>query len=182
MSAYQGMRWFKCDLHLHTPADSKYWVGDPMTPGQEPRAAREFAEACCHEGLEVIGITDHQFLSKDFIPYLKDAFDEIEKTRGHRVTVFPGFEFETDVGKGILVLCLFAPDTNLDHIDHMLTECGVGMPRIQNGQPVKSNKRLSDILGIVQKQSHQGGWGGVVIIPHIFENSLFDNDRLRNCP
>jgi len=22
---YQGMRWYKCDLHLHTPDDARHW-------------------------------------------------------------------------------------------------------------------------------------------------------------
>ncbi|MBF0614409.1 MAG: AAA family ATPase [Magnetococcales bacterium] len=178
MSEYLGMRWFKCDLHVHTPADPQHWQGSPIVPGQESQNATAFAEACHRTGLDVIAVTDHNFLSKDFLPYLKDALAEIEHKHGHKITLFPGFEFEADVGKGMHVLCLFEPDTNLLTIDHILTECGVYHPRIQNGRLQKSVKRLPEILGIIQKGNEQSGWRGIVIVPHVFENSLFDNDRI----
>ncbi|MBF0271493.1 MAG: AAA family ATPase [Magnetococcales bacterium] len=178
MNEYQGMRWFKCDLHVHTPADPQHWQGSPIVPGQESLSATEFAEACHQTGLDAIAVTDHNFLSKDFLPYLKDALAEIEHKHGHKIILFPGFEFEADVGKGMHVLCLFEPDTNLLTIDHILTECGVYLPRVQDGRLQKSVKRLPEILGIIQKGNEQSGWRGIVIVPHVFENSLFDNDRI----
>ena len=178
MSAkYTGMRWLKCDLQMQTPADSSHWMGEKMAKGEESRVAKEFAEACYEARLDVVGITDHNFLSKDFLPFLQKAFEEIERQYGHKITLFPGFELEADVGKGIHVLCLFEPNTDLDEVDHILTECGVSMPRIQSGRLTKSTKRLPEILSIVQKTNTDGTWRGIVIIPHIFEDSLFDNDR-----
>ena len=23
---YKGMRWYKCDLHIHTPEDARHWL------------------------------------------------------------------------------------------------------------------------------------------------------------
>lgn len=178
MNEYLGMRWFKCDLQVHTPADSQHWQGSPIVFGQESQSATEFAEACHRTGLDVIAVTDHNYLSKDFLPYLKDALAEIEHKHGHKITLFPGFEFEADVGKGMHVLCLFEPDTDLLCIDHILTECGVFLPRVLAGRLQKSVKRLPEILGIIQKGNEQSGWRGIVILPHLFENSLFDNDRI----
>lgn len=175
---FKGMRWLKCDLHMHTPADSKHWRGQHIQDGQELAAATAFADACYKKGLDVVGITDHNFISKNFIPYLKIAFDNIEKNYNHKITFFIGFELIADVGKGIHVICLFNPDTNIDEIDHILTECGVGMPRIQDEKFVKSTKRLTDILDVVQKQNKNGTLRGIVIIPHIFNDSLFDNSRI----
>lgn len=122
MSNYKGMRWLKCDLQMQTPADARHWTGDQMVEGQEAQVARAFAEACYSKKMDVVGITDHNFLSKDFLPYLKTAFHDIEQEFGHKITMFPGFEFEADVGKGIHVLCLFEPDIDLDDIDHILTD------------------------------------------------------------
>jgi len=178
MSDYQGMRWLKCDLQMQTPADSQHWLGDRLIEGQEAQAAEAFAEACHEAGLDVVGITEHNFLSMDFLPYLMDAFIEIEKKYNHRITLFPGFEFEADVGKGMHVLCLFEPSTDTVEIDHILTECGVGRPRIEGGRLAKSTKRLPEILEIIQKQNAQGDWRGIVIVPHLFQDSLFDNDRI----
>jgi hypothetical protein len=76
---YKGMRWLKCDLQMQTPADARHWAGDRLEAGQEAAAAKAFAEACYEKGLDVVGITDHNFLSKDFIPHLQTAFDEIDR-------------------------------------------------------------------------------------------------------
>jgi ABC-type lipoprotein export system ATPase subunit len=175
---YKGMRWLKCDLQMQTPADSRHWEGERLEAGQEADAARAFAKACYEKRLDVVGITDHNFLSKDFIPYLQTAFDEIERKFNHKITLFPGFELEADVGKGMHVLCLFEPGTSTDEIDHILTECGVGRPRIEGNRLVKSTRRLPDILSVVQKPNPDGTWRGIVIVPHVFEDSLFDNDRI----
>ena len=90
---YKGMRWLKCDLQMQTPADARQWAGDRLVTGHEVEAANSFAHACYQTGLDVVGITDHNFQSRDFIPYLKSAFDEIESECSHRITLFPGFEF-----------------------------------------------------------------------------------------
>ncbi len=177
-SEYQGMRWLKCDLHMHTPADVKHWSGDRLERGQDAVAAKAFAEACYEQRLDVVGITDHNYLSKDFITHLQSEFDEIEKRHKHKITLFPGFEIEADVGKGMHVLCLFEPGTSADDIDHIVTECGVGRPRIEAGQLAKSTQRLPEILKIVQKPNTDGSWRGIVIVPHVFHDSLFDNDKI----
>lgn len=106
-SSYNGMRWLKCDLHMHTPADARHWAETPPKAGEEAAAAKAFAEACHKKGLDVVGITDHNFLSKNFIPLLQAEFDDIEQKYQHRITLFPGFEFEADIGKGIHVICLW---------------------------------------------------------------------------
>ena len=175
---YKGMRWLKCDLQMQTPADSLHWLGDQMIHGSEKKVARSFAEACYEKRLDVVGITDHNFLSKELFPYFKEAFKEIEREHNHRITLFPGFEFEADVGKGIHVLCLFEPNTDREEVDHILTECGVSRPRVYDGRLSKSQKRLPEILKIIQKPGKNGAWRGIVIIPHVFQDSLFDNDRI----
>lgn len=171
MGEYKGMRWLKCDLQMQTPADAPHWQGDLIEDNAET-AARAFAEACKETGLDVIGITDHNFLSKEFIPLVVEAFRNIEQETGHRTVVFPGFEFEAaGVGRGVHVLCLFKPESDLSALDNILTECGIGYPRVQKGQLVKSDKNLKDILKIVQVQH-----GGIVIMPHAMSNDgIFDN-------
>jgi hypothetical protein len=96
------MRWLKCDLQMQTPADAQHWQSDRLLPGQELTSARAFAEACFQAGLQIVGITDHNFLSRDFIPHLQTAFTELEQQRAYRVCLFPGFEFEAaGVGRGV---------------------------------------------------------------------------------
>ncbi|MGX7949484.1 TrlF family AAA-like ATPase [Oleidesulfovibrio alaskensis] len=173
---YKGMRWLKCDLQMQTPADARHWAGDRLEAGQEAAAAKAFAEACYEKGLDVVGITDHNFLSKDFIPHLQTAFDEIEREFSHKITLFPGFEFEAaGVGRGVHVLCLFEPGTDLTRLDSILTECGVSYPRMNAaGQLEKSDKNLKEILRTTQDK-----YGGIVIMPHATSNDgIFDNDSI----
>lgn len=175
-SPYKGMRWHKCDLHVHTPADARHWQGAPLIERNEAEAAKEFAEACFLKGLEAIGLTDHNFLNKNFIPHLQNAFAEIEDEWGQKITIFPGFEFEAaGVGRGTHVLGLFAPDTHLDRIDSILTECGIRYPRKNAaGQLEKSDKNLKEILHIIQ-----GKHAGLVILPHAMsDDGIFDNDAI----
>ncbi|MEG6507091.1 TrlF family AAA-like ATPase [Nitratidesulfovibrio sp. 1201_IL3209] len=175
-SWYKGMCWLKCDLQMQTPADARHWAGDRLEAGQEAVAAKAFAEACYQQRLDVVGITDHNFLSKDFIPHLQTAFDEIERDFSHKITLFPGFEFEAaGVGRGVHVLCLFEPGTDLTRLDSILTECGVSYPRMNAaGQLEKSDKNLKEILRTTQDK-----YGGIVIMPHATSNDgIFDSDSI----
>lgn len=174
---YQGMKWLKCDLQVQTPADAKHWKGEKLIKGEEHVSAEKFAEACYELKLDVVGITEHNFLSKDFIPFLKEAFNNIYTKYHHKITLLPGFEFEAaGVGKGVHILCLFDSYTEIDKVDSVLTECGVGVPRVENGQLKKSDKNLKEIMRIVQ-DTHKG----IVILPHATsDDGLFDNEKISN--
>lgn len=173
---YQGMRWLKCDLQMQTPADKKHWQGEPFVEGKEQEAADAYAEACYQAGLDVVGITEHNFLNRDFLPYLKNAFNNIYTQYDHRIILLPGFEFEAaGVGRGVHTLCLFETDTTVEELDSILTECGIRFPRTKaNGQLEKSDKNLKEILKTVQDER-----GGIVIMPHATSNDgIFDNQSI----
>jgi len=181
MIQYKGMRWFKCDLHMHTPADAHHWQGAlkiGKTDNKKRNYAEVYARACYRAGLEVVAITEHNYLARDFLPLLKDAFVSLASEFEYEIVMFPGFELEADVGKGIHVVCLFEPASKLEKIDHFLTECGIAPPRISGGVLAKSIKRLPEILNIVQKPDAGGKLHGLVVVPHVFADSLFDNDRI----
>ena len=48
---YKGARWFKCDLHLHTPA-SECFLNKQVS-------ADEWVQACLDAGLHCVAVTDH---------------------------------------------------------------------------------------------------------------------------
>lgn len=181
-SNYRGMRWFKCDLQMQTPGDAQHWQGRKLDGTNDREIAEKYAKACYEEGLEVIGITDHNFLGNEqFLPLLRTELDKLEDVYGWRVTLFPGFEFEAYVGRGIHVLCLFETDTDLRNVDRILSECGVPIDRIDaQGTLAKSDKNLKQIIEIVQQAREDGRWRGIVIIPHAFHDSIFDDDRLKD--
>ena len=55
---YKGARFYKCDLHMHTPADATHWRGPRMgTADADRRAAAEaYIRQCYETGREVIAI------------------------------------------------------------------------------------------------------------------------------
>lgn len=177
-SEYQGMRWFKCDLHMHTPANARDWRGESMG-GDPAESARRYVRKCYEERLECIAVTEHNFMAKTFLPYLRDAIEELKSEFDYEIVLFPGFEFTADVGRGMHVLSLFEQGADLDEIDHILTNCGVPMPRQKpDGSFLPSEKRLPDIIREVQKCNENGELKGIVICPHPYETGIFDNDRI----
>src|SRR5689334_1816029 len=113
MMSYKGMRWFKSDLQMQTPADTANWRGTPLGDNKQD-AADAFVNRCHEVKLECIGITDHNFASKDFLPEISAAIERATRTGKPRIWLFPGFEFQADVGKGIHVLALFDPERALN--------------------------------------------------------------------
>ncbi|TBC98932.1 TrlF family AAA-like ATPase [Rhizobium ruizarguesonis] len=174
---YRGARFFKCDLQMQTPFDGGHWVGEKH---DNPEAAAEaYIRRCYQEELEVIALTEHNFVSKDYIPVFQQKAKALSKQFGYELVIFPGFEFTANVGKGIHVLAIFEPEADLVQVDHILTECGVPHPRqTSSGQHQPSTKSLTDIISIVQASTEKGGKRGLVILPHIQSNSgIFDGDK-----
>lgn len=183
MAKYEGMRWYKCDLQMQTPADAPHWRGQPMgeSAAEKAAAADAYIRRCYEVGLEAIAITDHNFLSKGFIPFLQASIHKFTGEFGYRITLFPGFECEADVGKGVHVLGIFEPRANLDEIDHILTECGVGYPRVQAGVLTKSTYRLPELLSCIQRLNANGQQCGLVVMPHAMkDDGLFDKSKLND--
>ena len=175
---FHGMRWFKCDLHLHTPADKRHWRGSIMG-GDFAHAAEKYIRRCYEERLECIAITDHNFASKEFIPFLRESIKNLSSEYRYKIALFPGFEINADVGRGMHVLAIFNENSDLNQIDHILTECGIPMPRQKSGGSHEpSTKRLPDIIKEVQKNNESGHLKGIVTCPHPFETGIFDNDKI----
>ncbi len=176
--SYKGMRWFKCDLQMQTPADAGHWRG---VPGADSTAAERFIQRCIDEGISCIAITDHNFASKDFFDLLKTANEKLSKNFDITpIHIFQGFEIEADVGKGLHALAIFDADVPLDTIDHRLTQCGVAPPRFDSkGAAKSSTKNLRDILREVQTNRADGRLEGLVICAHpMGAHGIFDKDSI----
>ena len=137
-----GARFYKCDLHTHTPADSRFnCEGWPVQTDEEKLAfARELVRyARQMRGLDILGVTDHNDVS--WLPYVQEAAEEVE------LVVFPGLELGALAGqKTIHFLALFDPGTPAEHIDHWLSSLGL-MPG-QRFHPDKTPR-------VVQKHTHK---------------------------
>ena len=197
MADYEGMRWFKCDFQVQTPEDAAHW-GDADTRLPEPRrpmvqlepdaqghvgpakpderrlqeVARAYLRRCHEVGLELIGVTDHNFSQKTdprdwFLTHLVEQNQSVAKDLGKPpLHILPGFEVDI----GYHVLCLFGPAKKASHVwrvNRLLCKLGLdeaerfsqGKPKhLRSAEEFVSLKRLIDFV--------QGEHNGIVIAAH----------------
>lgn len=195
------MRWFKCDFQVQTPEDGINWL-DPDTRLPNPRrplvspqpdsngnvgpkvpdesriqeVARLYLRRCHSLGLEVIGVTDHNFSQKTeprdwFLTHLVEQNKSIARDLNRPpIYILPGFEVDI----GYHVLCLFNHAKKLSHvrrINMLLTKLGlIENQRFRSGKPeplrsAGENVSLKKLLEVVQSEH-----GGIVIAAHADQN------------
>lgn len=172
-------RFFKCDLHMHTPEDCKRWetteirIRNPRDEADLQEKARVYLRRCHEAGLEVIGITDHNFsgLPEErhwFLTHLVQQNRTVAEGVGREpLVIFPGFELDI----GFHLVALFEAGTDLKAVDECVTRLGLAHgDRFSDGQPCpfRSGKHpvsLQHVLDVVQ-----GQYGGVVIAAHAFSD------------
>ncbi len=201
MTEYEGMRWFRCDFQVQTPEDAAHWadvdtrlpeprrplravepdgngIAGPAVPDE--RRLQEVAAAYlrrCHEvGLEVIGVTDHNFSQKTeprdwFLTHLVEQNKSVARELGRPpLYILPGFEVDI----GYHVLCLFEPAKKMRDIwrvNKLLCKLGLDEnERFRQGQPMPlrradANVSLKDLIELVQDK-HKG----IVIAAHADQN------------
>ena len=120
--AFPGARWWKFDLHTHTPASADY--------GKAPeRAERSEAEpedwllGFMRAGIDCVAVTDHN--SGDWVEKLKSALDRLA-AQGHPdhrpLHLFPGVEITAN--GGVHVLAIFDRDRGAADINALLGAVG----------------------------------------------------------
>lgn len=169
--AEQAMRWYRVDLHIHTPASEDYAEKDVTYLDILREAERR--------GLDVIAITDHNTIAG-----YEAIFDEIEflerlEARNRlndqeqaelneyrrllsKITVLPGFELTTSFGSH--VLGIFSPKMHdcIARIKAILNELGVPYDKIPLGTTsVPGTKGFLEAYKIINEA------GGLVIAAHI---------------
>jgi ABC-type enterochelin transport system ATPase subunit len=147
MIDYSGARWYKCDLHLHTPA-SKCFLNKEITP-------EEWVNKAIEMQLDCIAVTDHN--TGEWIDKIKVA------SSGKNIIVFPGVEITCDTGK-IHVLVLFDVGKKTQDIDDFLIKCGIPRESFAS-QNAHSPKSVLDVAEIANTN------GAVVIPAHIDESN-----------
>ena len=120
-------RWYKVDLHLHTPASHDY---------EEPHISYlEWMRAVAAKGIDIVAITDHntvagiaairreiEWLTK--LETMNRLTDE-ERARltewrelANQVLVLPGFEFTENFV--FQIMSIFPPESSIRNIEHIL--------------------------------------------------------------
>ena len=102
--AFPGARWWKFDLHTHTPASADYGKG----PYQAERSQIEPVDwllGFMRAGIDCVAVTDHN--SGDWVDRLKSALEGLA-TSGHRdyrhLHLFPGVEITANGGARALAI------------------------------------------------------------------------------
>lgn len=180
---YRGMQWYKCDLQMQTPGDSLNWVQhDPayITGNSNETEIEESVDMYlkrCHEtNLDVIGITDHNFLGKDYLKKLQERNPIIaQEYERKELIIFPGFEIEISTGHGVHLLCLFDPNTDLEEIEDIVTR--LGLPRSERTDEsaiVPSPQGFDEVIGKIQENDKVPG---LVIAAHPRAENGILNDK-----
>lgn len=161
-------KWYKADLHLHTPASNDY----------EERGAtyRDWMHRVLEQELDIVAITDHNTVAgigaiQREIEWLtrleKDGrLTEEEQTRlqewrtfSEKVLVLPGFEFTATFG--FHILGIFPPETPLRQLEHILLTLKVPADKLDIGST--ETGASTDVLSAYEVIQDAGG---IVIAAH----------------
>lgn len=119
-----GAKFYRADLHAHTPADPHFHCGNHSlnTPADRLAFAREYVRFIREEQqLDIIAITDHNDVS--WIETIRTAAQELYP---NQLTVLPGIEIGANEGKRqVHFIALFPPDTAAEQLDHFISSLGL---------------------------------------------------------
>ena len=101
---FPGARWWKFDLHTHTPASIDYGKG-PQQAALKELSPREWLLGYMRAGVDCVAVTDHN--SGEWIDPLKEALAGLEQEGDpdfRPLTLFPGAEITANDGTHILAV------------------------------------------------------------------------------
>ncbi|WP_230137795.1 PHP domain-containing protein, partial [Peribacillus frigoritolerans] len=143
----RGNKWYKCDLHIHTP-ESKCFSDKDIS-------AEEWVRECINKGLDVVAVTDHN--SGNYVDNIKEAAE------GTGLIVFPGVEITCDTSK-VHLLILFDRTKGTKDINEFLIYCGINSEDF-----AKQEAMTNENYGIFQVAEEAIKRGALVIPAHIDE-------------
>ena len=167
-SRRDGRAWRRIDLHLHTPGSSDY---------QEPQVTYlDILRQAEARGLDIIAFTDHNTVAG--YAAMRREIDELElleklgrlKANESRrlaeyrrlldkILVLPGFEFTATFG--FHILGIFANDTPVTYLEHLLLSLNVPVEQLPVGSSTVG--ATSDVLTAYRVINQNGG---LVIAAH----------------
>lgn len=143
---YVGLKWYKCDFHLHTMKSKCYRDKDIDTP-------QSWVEEVKQKGLKCIAITDHN----DY-----RGIDEIKQLcEKNDIIAFPGVELSCDSSK-VHLLILFDTTCSGENVRDFLSSVGIYSETL--GDSASTGQGTID-----QVCEKAQGMGALVIAAHIDE-------------
>jgi len=156
------LRWFKADMHLHTPASGDY---------EEPKATYlEWLRQANEKELDIVAITDHNTVAgvaaiRREIEWLarleeQNRLTDEEKARlnewrvlANKILVLPGFEFTATFG--FHILGIFPPETSVRQLEYILLSLNVPAEKLDIGST--ETGATADVLTAYQVITEAGG-------------------------
>lgn len=140
-----GLKWYKCDFHLHT-VGSECFEDKTIT-------AKQWVEEAIKKNLDCIAITDHN---------TGVSIDEIKKEAENKsLIIFPAVEITCDTSK-IHLLILFDVDKSSEDVNDFLIKCDIDRSKFGK-QDAYTSKSVLEVAKIANAN-------GCLIIPaHIDE-------------
>lgn len=157
MTSYSGARWWKFDLHTHSPASVDFGKGSHQ---EELRkiTPREWILAWMKAGIDCVSLTDHN--SGEWIDQAQDAL-RILADEGNpefrEITLLPGVEIT--VSGGCHVLAVFAAGTTKSTIDSVLGAVGFRGNRGQTDTAADAS--VIDVIRAINSSA------GLAILAHV---------------
>ena len=166
--AKQQRRWYRVDLHMHTPASNDY---------EDPQVSYlDWLRTVADRGMEIVAITDHNTVAgvaavRREIEWLtrleqQNRLNDTERKAladwrdlANQVLVLPGFEFTATFG--FHILGIFPPETSVRTLEHVLLSLRVPPDKIDVGST--ETGASTDVL-TAYKIIHDAG--GLVIAAH----------------
>ncbi|MCE2489663.1 MAG: putative DNA binding domain-containing protein [Anaerolineae bacterium] len=163
------MKWYRADLHLHTPASDDY---------QEPAVSTlDILRQADSRGLDIIAFTDHntvggyaamqqeieQLTWLEKLGRIQAAESDIladYRRLLEKILVLPGFEFTATLG--FHILGIFAPETPLRQLEHVLLSLNVPTEALESGSSRVGAS--SDVLTAYRLINEAGG---ICIAAHV---------------
>jgi len=107
---WPGSRWWRCDLHIHTPASFDF-------ANQAAGSAKTWLQAVVDAGLEVVAVTDHN--TGAFVDETKQALSSVADPP----VIFPAVELT--VQPGVHLLIVFDPSKDTAAVTAFLGACKI---------------------------------------------------------
>lgn len=166
MTTIPGARWWKIDVHTHTPASGDYGKGleQASLQGISPR---DWLLAYMQAGMDAVVVTDHN--SGVWIDPLKQALTELEgnsQLSGYRpLVLFPGVEVTANGGAHILAV--FPPWATTADINRLLG--AVGATAKPGASDIAASQAPVEVVAAIAKA------GAIPILAHVDrENSALE--------
>ena len=159
-----GNKWFKTDLHLHSPESVCFKNRDNVT-------AEEWIEECIKKGLECVALTDHN--SGNNI----DEYKRLALERG--LVFFPGVEVTCgDTGTHLLIL--FETTDSQEDVNDFLIKIGVCRASFGDSKP-GTEKSVLDVIKEALKDgklvipAHIDEFNGICYLDNTIQEKILNN-------